>query len=106
MLTLYRSRALSRPLAVLSLAAFVTVALVAAPRDAAARHRRHVAPRPESEESAESAPGSGLNAPYTEACVIEPTTGTIIFEKDSHKPWPTASLAKMMVMLIVAEKLQ
>ncbi len=37
---------------------------------------------------------------------MEPTTGTVIFAKNEHEPWPTASLAKMMVMLIVAEKLQ
>lgn len=42
---------------------------------------------------------------YAEACVMEPTTGTIIFEKNDHQPWPTASLAKMMLMLIVAQKL-
>src|SRR5262249_42066967 len=42
---------------------------------------------------------------YAEAAVMEPETGTFIFEKDDHQPWPTASLAKMMVMLIVAEKL-
>lgn len=36
---------------------------------------------------------------------MEPTTGRILFEKNMHEPWPTASLAKMMLMLIVAEKL-
>ena len=34
-----------------------------------------------------------------------PTTGTVIFEANDHTPWPTASLAKMMLMLIVAEKI-
>ncbi len=36
---------------------------------------------------------------------MEPTTGTFIFEKNDHQPWPTASLAKMMLMLIVAQKI-
>jgi serine-type D-Ala-D-Ala carboxypeptidase (penicillin-binding protein 5/6) len=29
----------------------------------------------------------------------------VIFESNDHAPWPTASLAKMMLMLIVAEKI-
>ena len=36
---------------------------------------------------------------------MEPLTGTMIFEKNDHQPWPTASLAKMMLMMIVVEKL-
>src|SRR5262249_28594603 len=44
--------------------------------------------------------------PYAEAAVMEPVTGTFIFEKNDHQPWPTASLAKMMLMYIVAQKLQ
>lgn len=53
-----------------------------------------------------SAPAAAATPePYAEACVMEPTTGTVIFEKNDHQPWPTASLAKMMLMLIVAEKL-
>ena len=32
-------------------------------------------------------------------------TGTVIFEANDHTPWPTASLAKMMLMLIVADKI-
>ncbi|HUY27455.1 MAG TPA: D-alanyl-D-alanine carboxypeptidase family protein [Candidatus Binataceae bacterium] len=53
-----------------------------------------------------SAPASAATPePYAEACVMEPTSGTVIFEKNDHQPWPTASLAKMMLMLIVAQKL-
>ena len=37
--------------------------------------------------------------------MLEPVTGTVIFEANDHTPWPTASLAKMMLMLIVADKL-
>ena len=46
-----------------------------------------------------------LTAPYAAACAIEPTTGTVIFDHDMNRPWPTASLAKMMVMLLVAKKI-
>ena len=48
----------------------------------------------------------GLIDPYTTACVMEPVTRTVIFNKDMDRSWPTASLAKMMVMLIVAEKVR
>ncbi|HYL59073.1 MAG TPA: D-alanyl-D-alanine carboxypeptidase family protein [Candidatus Acidoferrales bacterium] len=66
--------------------------------------RRHRA-KPASEAAdTESGQGEG-QGPYAEACVLEPVTGTIIFEANDHKPWPTASLAKMMLMLIVDEKL-
>ncbi len=42
--------------------------------------------------------------PYATACAMESATGTVIFDHDMNRPWPTASLAKMMVMLIVAKK--
>lgn len=44
--------------------------------------------------------------PYVAAILMEPKTGQIIFEQDSHKPWPPASLTKMMLMLIVMEKIK
>ena len=82
---------------VISLAASLA-AITFAPNFAhAARHHRlrHSA-----------APASAATPePYAEACVMEPSTGTVIFEKNDHQPWPTASLAKMMLMLIVAQKL-
>jgi serine-type D-Ala-D-Ala carboxypeptidase (penicillin-binding protein 5/6) len=72
---------------------------------AARRHRAATrAEAPAEEEGAASATNSALGA-YAEACVLEPTTGTVIFEANDHAPWPTASLAKMMLMLIVAEKI-
>src|ERR1700757_2378968 len=70
---------------------------------AAVAARRHRA-----RDAAEPAPASSkdeLQGPYAEACVLEPATGTVIFEVNDHKPWPTAALAKMMLMLIVAEKI-
>jgi serine-type D-Ala-D-Ala carboxypeptidase (penicillin-binding protein 5/6) len=80
------------------------IALGASPALAAPRH--HAKPAAEaSEESAESGSTETLKGPYQEACVIEPNSGTVVFAKNEHQPWPTASLAKMMLMEIVAEKL-
>ncbi|MGH7863576.1 MAG: D-alanyl-D-alanine carboxypeptidase family protein [Candidatus Binataceae bacterium] len=53
-----------------------------------------------------NAPASESAHSYQAAALLEPTSGKFIFEKNEHEPWPTASLTKMMVMLIVAEKLQ
>jgi D-alanyl-D-alanine carboxypeptidase (penicillin-binding protein 5/6) len=71
---------------------------------AARRHHAAASETPAEDESA-SASNTGLQGPYTEACVLEPVTGTVIFEANDHTPWPTASLAKMMLMLITAEKI-
>jgi D-alanyl-D-alanine carboxypeptidase (penicillin-binding protein 5/6) len=86
------------------LLAMLAIAMLLAPSAALAarRHRARAA--------AAAAPAAGtskdeMQGPYAEACVLEPTTGTIIFEVNDHQPWPTASLAKMMLMLIVAEKI-
>jgi D-alanyl-D-alanine carboxypeptidase (penicillin-binding protein 5/6) len=86
--------------------ATLAVALLLAPTETLARRSRHKAAPVDSEESQTDASSkSGLTAPYATACVMEPTSGAVIFAKEMHKPWPTASLAKMMLMLIVAEKL-
>src|SRR5580700_11025210 len=61
--------------------------------------RKHAATEPHSD----SSPNSPTD-PYTTACAMESTTGTVTFDHDMNRPWPTASLAKMMVMLIVAKK--
>ena len=55
--------------------------------------------------AAKSAEPNKLAEPYAAALLMEPETGTVIFENNEHKPWPTASLAKMMIAMIVAEKL-
>ncbi|MGH7924358.1 MAG: D-alanyl-D-alanine carboxypeptidase family protein [Candidatus Binatus sp.] len=87
----------------------LTVALAAltSPHDAHAARRHHAAAKtaPAEEESAAASSSSTALGAYAEACVLEPTTGTVIFEANDHTPWPTASLAKMMLMLIVAEKI-
>ncbi len=86
--------------------AMATAAILVAPEGAMARHRaRARTAGVSSEEAAEVAAGSGLSGQYVSACVMEPVTGQIIFDKDMHKPWPLASMTKMMLMLIVAEKL-
>jgi D-alanyl-D-alanine carboxypeptidase (penicillin-binding protein 5/6) len=73
---------------------------------ASARRRIRAAPPPASGGSEEGTAKATLTDPYATACVMEPVTGTVILDKDMHKPWPTASLAKMMLALIVAQKIQ
>jgi serine-type D-Ala-D-Ala carboxypeptidase (penicillin-binding protein 5/6) len=43
---------------------------------------------------------------YTAALLMEARTGQILFEQDIHKPWPPASLTKMMLMLLVMERVK
>jgi D-alanyl-D-alanine carboxypeptidase (penicillin-binding protein 5/6) len=71
------------------------------PHDALAR-RRHASARAQAGPRQAPPP---LTDPYVAACTIEPATGTIIFQKDIHRQWPMASVTKMMLMLIVAQKL-
>jgi D-alanyl-D-alanine carboxypeptidase (penicillin-binding protein 5/6) len=87
-----------RSIALVLLCATVGATLLAPANSFAANHRRsvHRAAKPAAAATPE---------PYAEACVMEPATGAVIFEKNDHQPWPTASLAKMMLTLIVAEKL-
>jgi D-alanyl-D-alanine carboxypeptidase (penicillin-binding protein 5/6) len=79
-------------------------AVLAIPATVMARRRTRVR-KLASADGAEAASKPGLAAPYVSACVMEPTTGQIIYAQDMHKPWPLASMTKMMLMLIVAEKL-
>ena len=87
------------------IAATIALAALTPPQTALAARRHHAIAAPAEDESAASASKAGLQGPYTEACVLEPVTGTVIFEANDHTPWPTASLAKMMLMLIAAEKI-
>ncbi len=78
----------------------MTVLAMMTPATALARQRRsHPAA------AASPAQPDKLTAPYAAALLMEPETGTVMFENNEHKPWPTASLAKMMIAMIVAEKL-
>jgi len=73
---------------------FLTLALFADPTDAAVARRAGRKP-------------VELGKPtYAAALLMEPTTGRILFERESHKPWPPASLTKMMLMLIVVERVK
>jgi len=82
-------------------AAMLTTLAMVGPGGASARQRRtHPATA-----AATSAEPNKLAEPYAAALLMEPISGTVIFENNEHKPWPTASLAKMMIAMIVAEKL-
>jgi len=87
----------------ITLAAGAAIPLLIA-RSAEAR-RRPTAHNPAPPDSQQPHEGNPLTAPYAAACAMEPTTGTVIFDHDMNRRWPTASLAKMMVMLIVAKKI-
>jgi D-alanyl-D-alanine carboxypeptidase (penicillin-binding protein 5/6) len=43
---------------------------------------------------------------YTAALVLEPSTGRVLFEDNADKPLPTASMAKMMTLLIAMEEIK
>jgi len=56
-----------------------------------------------------NATGAAVNTTgkgYSAAIVIEPSTKRILFEENAHVPLPTASMAKMMTMLIAMEQIQ
>jgi serine-type D-Ala-D-Ala carboxypeptidase (penicillin-binding protein 5/6) len=76
--------------------------MFAAPAQARQRPKLRKAVPAESRKAHEANP---LTAPYAAACAMEPITGTIILDQNMNRPWPTASLAKMMVMLLVANKI-
>ncbi len=86
----------ARLLAMALVASAAAVALV--PSAALARHARSALSNP----SAAAQPEQ-LAGPYTAAVLMEPGTATVIFEKNAHQPWPTASLAKMMIAYIIAK---
>jgi serine-type D-Ala-D-Ala carboxypeptidase (penicillin-binding protein 5/6) len=96
-----KSRRLAPLLAALTIVITIpaTMLTMMAPATAFARQRRS---HPAATEPAQ--PGK-LSEPYAAALLMEPETGTVMFENNAHKPWPTASLAKMMIAMIVAQKL-
>jgi D-alanyl-D-alanine carboxypeptidase (penicillin-binding protein 5/6) len=72
--------------------------VVVAPRAGAARSvARHATAAP-------AAPGGGEL--YRAAIVMDADTGSVLFEKDAHRQQPPASMTKMMLMLIVAERVR
>ncbi len=67
-------------------------------RAQARRVARHVA----TDKPAASAPGDL----YRAAVLMDAESGTVLFEKDPHRQGPPASMTKMMLMLIVAERVR
>jgi D-alanyl-D-alanine carboxypeptidase (penicillin-binding protein 5/6) len=43
---------------------------------------------------------------YSAAIVVDPATKRVLFEENAHVPLPTASMAKMMTVLIVMQQIQ
>jgi D-alanyl-D-alanine carboxypeptidase (penicillin-binding protein 5/6) len=61
------------------------------------------------EEGPASAKGAAVNTTgkgYSAAIVVEPTSKRILFEENAHVPLPTASMAKMMTMIIAMQQIQ
>jgi D-alanyl-D-alanine carboxypeptidase (penicillin-binding protein 5/6) len=60
------------------------------------------------EEGPASATGAAVNTTgkgYSAAIVIEPSTKRVLFEENAHVPLPTASMAKMMTLLIAMQQI-
>lgn len=83
----------------LVLCALTVVFLIAGPAAGLAAHRHS----PARQKNPKAQPV--LTQPYVAACVMEPISGQVIYDLDMHKPWPPASMTKMMLTEIVAEKL-
>jgi D-alanyl-D-alanine carboxypeptidase (penicillin-binding protein 5/6) len=98
---IFHSRETSRRF--VSIAVAIAIVLSSAP--AFASHRRHAKSVALPSEESASGAANTLKGPYQEACLMEPMSGTVISATNEHQPWPTASLAKMMLMEVVAEKL-
>jgi len=61
------------------------------------------------EEGPATATGAAVNTTgkgYSAAIVVEPTTKQILFQENAHVPLATASMAKMMTMLITMQQIQ
>jgi len=61
------------------------------------------------EEGPGTAKGAAVNTTgkgYSAAIVVEPTTKRVLFEENAHVPLPTASMAKMMTLLICMQQIQ
>jgi serine-type D-Ala-D-Ala carboxypeptidase (penicillin-binding protein 5/6) len=44
--------------------------------------------------------------PYRAAILVDAASGAVLFEKDAHRQLPPASMTKMMLMLLVAERVR
>jgi D-alanyl-D-alanine carboxypeptidase (penicillin-binding protein 5/6) len=48
----------------------------------------------------------GFETTAESAVLMEPTTGTIIFEKNAHRSLPPASVTKLMTLLVASEAVE
>src|SRR5438876_7139482 len=61
------------------------------------------------EEGPATATGAAVNTTgkgYSAAIVVEPTTRQILFQENANLPLPTASMAKMMTLLMAMQQVQ
>ena len=61
------------------------------------------------EEGPATATGASVNTTgkgYSAAIVVDPATKRILFEENAHVPLPTASMAKMMTVLLAMQEIQ
>ena len=61
------------------------------------------------EEGPANATGAAVNMTgkgYSAAIVVDPATKRVLFEENAHVPLPTASMAKMMTLLIAMQQIQ
>jgi D-alanyl-D-alanine carboxypeptidase (penicillin-binding protein 5/6) len=61
------------------------------------------------EEGPATATGTSVNTTgkgYSAAIVVDPSTKRVLFEENAHVPLPTASMAKMMTLLIAMDQIQ
>jgi len=51
-------------------------------------------------------PAGGSGTPPVAAVVMDSESGVVLVERDAHKPWPPASMAKMMTVLVAMERVR
>src|SRR5690348_193191 len=74
-------------LVIVTAIATLFAAMILEPGAALARERR-LRPVAAGRSAQPDEPGE----PYAAALLMEPVSGTVMFENNAHKPWPTASL--------------
>jgi len=66
-----------------------------------AEARRILRARPQA-----AAPAATSGDAYRAAILVDADSGAVLFEKDAHRPSPPASMTKMMLMLLIAERVR
>lgn len=80
-------------------AAVILAGAVLAPGSVEARRVARRAP-------AETAPAVATGETYHSAILMDADSGNVLFEKNAHAPSPPASMTKMMLMLLIAERVR